>query len=466
MNATKTRWCWRTDLAAFRGLSTQERAGFLLVLEWFENFRLRHELAAGREAVRAFWKTEVRREGRLREDWQLEQWEAALHWYLKWLEACAEAKADHRSLPERVRAAVQAAGGRRGLATATKRCYGAWAARYAAFAGGEQDVMEVETASRFLASVVNDDDCAYSTQKQALNALAFFFKQVCGVADPVFNVKLRKTGTRVPVVLSRSETQRVFASLSSPERYELPARLQYGAGLRRSELVRLRIKDVDLERGTLTVRQGKGDKDRITVLPQSLREAVARQIEAARAVWHGDRQAGLAGVHIPGALGRKFRRAAEGFEWFWLFPARQTSLDPEGGVRRRHHLHGQVYSDAIKRAAATAGIHKRVTSHCLRHSFATDLLEAGTDLRAIQELLGHEDLTTTEIYLHVAVGTNGLGVVSPLDGMGDWSGVGMDDSKGAEQESSALGEAERCQSSRIDKVAQPGGLGNREHLDC
>jgi integron integrase len=439
MNALRPRWCWRKDLAEFRGLSERERTGFLLVLEWFENFRLRHELAAGREAVRSFWQTEVLREGRPREDWQLEQWEAALDWYLKWLEACAEARADHRSLPERVRAAVQAAGARRGLATNTKRCYGAWAARYAAFAEGEREAMEVGTASRFLTSVVEDEECAYSTQKQALNAVAFFFKHVCGVEDPVFNVKLRKTGTRVPVVLSKSETKRVFENLSSPERYELPARLQYGAGLRRSELVRLRIKDVDLDRGTLTVRQGKGDKDRVTVLPHSLHEALARQVETARAVWQGDRRAGLAGVHIPGALGRKFRRAAEDFEWFWLFPARQTSIDPEGGVRRRHHLHGQVYSDAIRRAAAAAGIHKRVSSHCLRHSFATDLLEAGTDLRTIQELLGHEDITTTEIYLHVAVGTNGLGVVSPLDGMGAWPGSAVSETPDPEPAAPADG---------------------------
>ncbi len=372
MNETKTRWCWRTDLAEFRGLTAHERSGFLLVLEWFENFRLRHELAAEREAVRAFWRAEVLREGCLREDWQLEQWEDALHWYLKWLEACAEVKADHRSLPERLRAAVRSAGARRGLATTTKRCYGAWAARYAKFAGGEREAMEVETASRFLGSVVDDEDCAYSTQKQALNAVAFFFKHVCLVEDPVFDVKLRKTGTRVPVVLSKSETQRVFGNLSSPERYELPARLQYGAGLRRSELVRLRIKDVDLERGTLTVRRGKGDKDRVTVLPQSLGEAVARQIEAARAVWQADREAGLAGVHIPGALGLQFRVAAKSFEWFWLFPARQTSIDPEGGVRRRSRkrlrLTRSVYSDAIKRAASAAGIHKRVTSHCLRNA--------------------------------------------------------------------------------------------------
>jgi integron integrase len=279
--------------------------------------------------------------------------------------------------------------------------------------------MQVPTATRFLASVVEDEDCAYSTQKQALNALAHFFKYVLGVKEPVFGVKLRDTGTRVPVVLSSKETPKLFEKLRVQEqrqaRYELAARLQYGAGLRLSELVRMRVKDVDVGRGTVTVRRGKGDKDRVTVLPQSLREEVASQIEQVRAVWARDREAGLAGVYMPGALARKFRRAAETFEWFWLFPARQTSIDCESGIRRRHHLHGKVYNEAIKRAASAAGIEKRVTSHALRHSFATHLLENGMDLRTIQDLLGHEDISTTEIYLHVVTGANGLGVVSPLD---------------------------------------------------
>ena len=425
MSAIKSRCCWRKDLSEFRGLTDRERTGFLLVLEWFENFRLRNELEAGRDAAKVFWRSEVVREDRPREPWQLEQWQDAIKWYLDWLAACTEAGSDHRSLPERMRASVYSACSRRGLAKRTKQCYGAWASRYAVFAGDERAALSIEKATEFLTSVVHDEDCAYSTQKQALNAVAFFFKHVCGVENPIFGVKLKQTGTRIPVVLSNNETRRLFEKLDEPTivpkktdgRYGLAARLQYGAGLRLSELVRLRIKDIDVDRGMLTVRVGKGDKDRCTVLPKSLCKEIAEQIERAREVWTSDREAQLAGVYMPGALARKFRKAAETFEWFWLFPARQTSVDPESDIRRRHHLHGQVYNKAIKRAAVAANIAKRVTSHALRHSFATHLLENGADLRTIQVILGHEDITTTEIYLHVAIGSNGLGVVSPLDGL-------------------------------------------------
>ena len=415
----KTRWRWRKDLSEFRGLTDVERSGFLLVLEWFENFRLRHEMEAGRDAAKAFWRTEVLREGVTRESWQLDQWENAIRWYMDWLAACAEEGADHRSLAERVRAAVNSAGARRGLALRTKQCYGAWAARFAVFAGGEREVLAVAMGSRFLQSVVEDEDCAYSTQKQALNALAFFFKQVCGVEDPVFNIKLRKTAARIPVVLSQNETQRVFEQLDNPQNseghYGLPARLQYGSGLRLSELVRLRIKDVDVERGTVTVRQGKGAKDRCTVLPASLRKEVAQQIERAREVWKKDREARLAGVYLPPALARKLPKAGTKWAWMWLFPSDHLSKDPDSEIIRRHHLHPKTYGEAIRRAAEKAGIAKRVTTHALRHAFATHLSQGGTDIRTLQELLGHTDVKTTEIYTKAANIGNDKGVRSPLD---------------------------------------------------
>ena len=444
MRQGKGRVCWRRDLAVFRGLSQRDRAGFLVLLEWLENFRLRRGLAAGREAAKCFWREEVlgRHE---REDWQLDQWSAAIAWYLNWLRACEEAGADHRSLPERVRAAVRSAGARRGLAYRTQQCYGAWLARYAAFAETASRARMEGTAMAFLVSVVEDKECAYSTQKQALNALAFFFKHVCGIEAPNFGVKLRKTERRVPTVLSRGEVAALLTELE--EKYRVPAALQYSSGLRIAELVRLRVKDLDLERGSVTIRQGKGGKDRVSVLPKSLQAELRRSLECAEKLWREDRSQDLAGTRIPGALGRKFAKASRSIGWFWLFPASKVSRDPQGGELRRHHLHAKVYNEALKRAATRAGLRKRVTSHALRHSFATHLLEAGSDLRRIQELLGHEDITTTEIYLHVAETENGLGVRSPLDGIEAVpEGTGGNRQEGSKQYTGAVGNCREIES--------------------
>jgi hypothetical protein len=192
MPEKRMRDCWRRDLSDFRGLTVAERSVYPLVLEWFDNFRARCGLEAGHDAIEAFWREEVVPTERPRESWQLEQWKNAIQWYLNWLDACAVDHAENRTLPEWALAAAQSAGTRRGLSPSTIRSYKAWAKRYAAFAGSEREMRRMETANRFLASVVDDGQSAYPTRKQALNPLTFFFKHVWGSEDPVFNVKLKK----------------------------------------------------------------------------------------------------------------------------------------------------------------------------------------------------------------------------------------------------------------------------------
>lgn len=411
MNTVEDMSSWQEDLMASRDLSDRDKQGYGMVIGWFDSWRLKQELPLGREAAVVFWKNQVT--AKPRKDWQMQQWAEGMRWLLDWLEVAEREGRDVRSLGERVKTAVMNTGARRGLAGETRRCYAGWAARFAEWAGEARRVMDPAAASAWLSELVATGKVGFATQKQALNALVFLMRDVCGKEEVKFDVKLRKTKTRTPVVMSVREVMALLDNLKEGSR--LAAELQYGAGLRLKEVVTLRTKDVDLERGQLTVRQGKGDQDRTTILPSILIANLRSQLEVNRQWYEQDRDEERPGVELPGSLARKMPRAGERWEWFWIFPQDHHSRDPCTGIERRHHMHPTVYGEQVKRAARKAGIPKRVTTHALRHSFATHLLENGSDLRTIQELMGHSDVRTTEIYTHVAVGSNGRGVRSPLD---------------------------------------------------
>ena len=270
---------------------------------------------------------------------------------------------------------------------------------------------EVES---FLSSLVMEGDVASATQAQALSALLFMYRIVIGVDMPWLDEIVRaRRPKRLPTVLTEDEVRRLLSRLD--DEMWLVASVLYGGGLRLMEAIRLRVKDIDLERHAITVRSGKGDKDRNTVLPDSLVTALRAQIARVREQHNLDMAAGVANVYLPHGLSRKFPHARKELAWQYIFPAEKLAKDPRGGAIRRHHIDEKRVQRAIKRATKEAGIEKHVTPHTLRHSFATHLLERGTDIRTIQELLGHSDISTTMIYTHVVGRIGGRGVLSPLD---------------------------------------------------
>ncbi len=296
----------------------------------------------------------------------------------------------------------------------TEQTYREWAWRLHQFMGSKgMDEATGENIKAFLTRLAVKGRVSISTQKQALNALVFLFREALA-RDPgdLSGYELSRRGRRVPTVLTRAECDRLFAQLEGTTR--LMAELMYGSGLRLTELLRLRIKDVDLSRSQVFVRSGKGDKDRVTVLPEKLVERLRAHRDRVRQLFQEDRGAELAGVWIPEALERKYRGAGVAWEWFWFFPSRQIMRDPHSGLQRRHHVLDATFQHAVREAARAARLDKRVTPHTLRHSFATHLLDAGADIRTVQDLLGHADVATTQIYTHV-MKKPGLGVRSPLD---------------------------------------------------
>lgn len=297
----------------------------------------------------------------------------------------------------------------------TEQAYVHWVKRFIFFHDKrhprEMGRLEVEA---FLSHLANVGKVAVSTHHQALSALLFLYREVLGTELPwMTEVGRPKKPKRLPVVLTQTEVRRVLDHIDD-QTHQLMARLLYGTGMRLMECVRLRVKDVEFERREILVRSGKGDKDRVTMLPDSLIDALRAHLGRVREVWLADRAMGRPGVELPSALARKYPNAPEEWGWFWVFPSRAESTDPRSGITRRHHVYEQNLQRAIKQAMQGAGLAKPASTHSLRHSFATHLLESGYDIRTVQELLGHSDVSTTMIYTHV-LNKGGRGVVSPLD---------------------------------------------------
>jgi integron integrase len=296
----------------------------------------------------------------------------------------------------------------------TEETYWNWIRQFILFHGKrhprELGRSEVEAFLSYLAVKRN---VAVATQNQALNSLVFLYREVLHQPfDDLGAIERPRRLPRLPVVLSRTEVGRLLDATEGTT--GLIVRLLYGTGLRLMEGLRLRVKDVDFDRGQIVVHDGKGFKDRVTMLPDRLKAELQAHLKRVRGLHQSDLAAGLGRVWLPGALRVKYPGADRDWIWQWVFPSKMRSIDPETGVPGRHHVNAMSIQRMVKAAARIAGLRKIATPHALRHSFATHLLESGTDIRTLQDLLGHKDVTTTQIYTHV-MQKPGLGVRSPLD---------------------------------------------------
>ncbi|MDA8122030.1 MAG: integron integrase [Deltaproteobacteria bacterium] len=310
---------------------------------------------------------------------------------------------------ERLRYAIRC----RRYSVRTEESYVFWVSRFLAFCrdgGVEQDTDSVRA---FLERLVMAKQMSASTQGLALNALVFYFKHVVGTPfGDLGEFQRSKRSRKLPVVLSREEVRRLLDAVETA--YRLPVALMYGGGLRLMEVLRLRVKDIDLDRRQIAVRDGKGQKDRMTVFPERWRERLAVHLIEVRKIHARDLELGYAGTTFWPALERKYPGTPREWAWQYIFPASRLSVDPANGKTRRHHLHETALQRAVRFAARKADIAKPVGCHTMRHCFATHLLESGADIRTVQELLGHSDVSTTMIYTHV-LNRPGLAVRSPED---------------------------------------------------
>ncbi len=305
---------------------------------------------------------------------------------------------------------------RKHYSTRTEQAYCEWVRRFVKFhrmknrdqfEGGEKKV------EQFLTHLAADLKVSPSTQNQAFSALLFLYNHVLQKPlQPSIQAQRAPERIRIPVVLTREETARIIAALSGI--HQLVVKILYGSGLRILECLRLRVQDIDFAMNSITVKDGKGQKDRITTYPKSITPVLQEHLQRVRIIHERDLADGFGEVYLPHALGRKYPSAAKKWGWQYVFPSKSRSKDPRSGAERRHHLDPSPINKAIQRAAKLAGVNKALSAHTFRHSFATHLLQRGTDIRTIQALLGHKDVSTTMVYTHV-LKQSGQGVVSPLD---------------------------------------------------
>ncbi len=295
----------------------------------------------------------------------------------------------------------------------TQKTYLHWAGQFDAFLNDQVfDVVKPQDVEAFLSFLAVDRKVSKSTQNIALNSVVFLMREVLDRNPEEYKFRHAKRGKRLPTVLSKEEVKRLLSHSSMS--YGLMMGLMYGTGMRLMECVRLRVKDIDFDYSQIIVREGKGEKDRVVPLPEKYRTELSLQIEKAHEIHQQDLAKGAGSVYLPEALARKYPTANKEFLWQFVFFASRISEDPLSGAYRRHHIHATSLQKAVRSAAIASKIHKKVSSHVLRHSFATHMLEAGYDIRTVQELLGHTDIETTMIYTHV-LNKPGLSVKSPVD---------------------------------------------------
>ncbi len=346
----------------------------------------------------------------------LENWKEALRWFFrngkkqgesggesKWIDVSGTWEGD---LIRKLRIENKA--------KKTEETYVGWCHRFMGWKRADSTRgLKAEDVAGYLDYLAVDKRLSASSQRQALNALVYWFTGVLEIELPdMMDYRKGRVSRSLPVVLSQSEVSKLLEGMEGTEK--LMASVQYGAGLRISELLRLRVKDVDLENGYIVVRRGKGFKDRKSLLPESLIPAIRTHLARLKELHLRDREERVPGTYLPPEIARRYPNAGILWEWQWVWPSRKLSLDPREGIVRRHHVMGNHYQRSFKEAARRAGIAKAVSTHALRHSFATHMLEAGTDIRTVQDLLGHQSVETTQIYTHV-MRRPGLGITSPMD---------------------------------------------------